>query len=191
MHRESAGNTLLCGAGIGHLTLRDVTPPRTHLVDRPGRAPASFAQHMATERLTGTQWATAVARRTLRATRHRLLARASQGEPLWNNAAVRQTFATSLVELAQLDSLVATLIPRIADGRDLNAAVLLKAAVGTTLDTVLARCAQLQGADGMADGGAQHIRAETAVCALGGGATELMPAQLADNAADLLGEPGA
>ncbi|MGC5346987.1 acyl-CoA dehydrogenase family protein [Streptomyces sp. DT171] len=166
VHREPAGNTLLNSADIGHLTLREVRLPRTHLVGRPGRALASFARHMATERLAGAQWATALARRTLTATHRHLLARESGGEPLWHNPAVRQTFASSLVDLAQLQALVQAQTPRIAQDRDLNAAVLLKAAVGMTLDSVLARCAQLQGADGMADGGAQHIRAETAVCSL-------------------------
>ncbi|MFJ4525662.1 acyl-CoA dehydrogenase family protein [Streptomyces sp. NPDC088810] len=181
---------LLASAALGHVRLDDVRLDVDHLVGRPGRAMASFARHMATERLAGAQWAVALLRRTLTATRRHLTARPAGEGTLWHNAAIRQDFAACLVRTEQLRALVEATV-RTADGRpDLNAAALLKAAVGQTADDVLSRCAQLQGADGMTAGGAHHVRAEAAVLGLGGGATELMLAHVADAADVLLDGPG-
>ncbi|MEU1662146.1 acyl-CoA dehydrogenase [Streptomyces sparsogenes] len=183
-----ADSELLTASGTGHIDLDAVRLPTDHLVGRPGRAMASFARHMATERLAGAQWAVALTRRVLIETRRRLTGRSVDGQPLWHHPAVRQDFASCLVRVAQLRALLDTLTPRIAGERDLAAAGLLKAAVGQTVDAVLSRCAQLQGADGLARRGAAHVRAEAAVFGLGGGATELMLAQLADRADAVLEE---
>ncbi|MFJ3446470.1 acyl-CoA dehydrogenase family protein [Streptomyces sp. NPDC086081] len=176
---------LLASAALGHVHLDDVRLDVDHLVGRPGRAMASFAQHMATERLAGAQWAVALLRRALTATHRHLTARPAGEGTLWHNAAIRQDFAACLVRTEQLRALVEAAV-RTSNGRpDMNGTALLKAAVGQTADDVLSRCAQLQGADGMTAGGAHHVRAEAAVLGLGGGATELMLAHVAD-AADIL-----
>lgn len=181
-----ADSHLLTASGTGHVDLNDVRLPTDHLVGGPGRAMASFARHMATERLAGAQWAVALTRRVLAETRRRLAERSVDGQPLWHHPAVRQDFASCLVQVAQLRALLETTTPQITRDRDLAAAGLLKAAVGQTVDAVLSRCAQLQGADGLARRGAAHIRAEAAVFGLGGGATELMLAQVADRADTVL-----
>ena len=177
---------LLASADLGHVHLDDVRLSEDHLVGRPGRAMASFAQHMATERLAGAQWAVALLRRVLSATRRHLVSRAVGEATLWHNPAIRQDFAGCLVKTEQLRALVEATV-RAADGPpDMNTAALLKAAAGQITDDVLSRCAQLQGADGMTTGGAHHVRAEAAVLGLGGGATELMLAHVADTAEALL-----
>ncbi|MEV3970172.1 acyl-CoA dehydrogenase [Streptomyces sp. NPDC050698] len=180
---------LLASAALGHVHLDDVRLDVDHLVGRPGRAMASFARHMATERLAGAQWAVALLRRTLAATRRHLTARVAGEGTMWDNTAIRQDFAGCLVRTEQLRALVEATL-RTADGRPgMNSAALLKAAVGQTADDVLGRCARLQGADGMTAGGAHHVRAEAAVLGLGGGATELMLAHVADAADALLDVP--
>ncbi|WP_199808330.1 acyl-CoA dehydrogenase family protein [Streptomyces sp. NRRL S-1022] len=176
---------LLASAALGHVRLDDVRLDVDHLIGRPGRAMASFARHMATERLAGAQWAVALLRRTLTATRRHLTARPAGEGTLWDNAAIRQDFAACLVRTEQLRALVETTVRTAGGTPGMSAAALLKAAVGQTADDVLGRCAQLQGADGMTAGGAHHVRAEAAVLGLGGGATELMLAHVAD-AADVL-----
>ncbi|MEU6587761.1 acyl-CoA dehydrogenase [Streptomyces sp. NPDC046881] len=180
---------LLASAALGHVRLDDVRLDRDHLIGRPGRAMASFAQHMATERLAGAQWAVALLRRTLTATRRHLTTRPAGEGTLWHNAAIRQDFAACLVRTEQLRALVETTVRAAGGSPGMNAAALLKAAVGQTADDVLSRCAQLQGADGMTAGGAHHVRAEAAVLGLGGGATELMLAHVADAADVLLDDP--
>lgn len=181
-----AGTDLLTGSATGHIAFDGVRLGTDHLAGRPGRGMASFARHMATERLAGAQWAVALVGRVLEDTRHRLANRTVDDRPLWHNDAVRRDFATCLVQLAQLRALCGSLARQITEHQDLAAAALLKSAVGLTVDPVLARCAQLQGADGLEAGGAQSIRAEAAVFGIGGGATELMLGSVADSACLLL-----
>lgn len=180
---------LLAAADLGHVHLDDVRLGVDHLVGRPGRAMAGFARHMATERLAGAQWAVALLRRVLSATRRHLSSRPVAGEPLWQHPAVRQDFAACLVRTEQLRALVETTVRAGDGGPGRHAAALLKAAAGQTADAVLGRCAQLQGAEGMTPGGAHLVRAEAAVIGLGGGATELMLAHVADAAQTLLDDP--
>lgn len=181
-----AGSALLANASIGHLTFDSVRLPAGHLVGRNGRGMAVFARHMSTERLAGAHWAVALTSRVLADTRAHLKARSVDGEPLWHNAAVRQNFAACLVKVAQLRALCASLAEQIVTGQNLSAGALLKSAVGMTADSVLARCAQLQGADGMGPGGAHSIRAEAGVLGIGGGVTELMLAGVADASEPIL-----
>ncbi|MGW4730153.1 acyl-CoA dehydrogenase family protein [Streptomyces shenzhenensis] len=186
-----ADTSLLARSGTGHLRFDGVRLTPDHMVGRPGRALADFARHMATERIAGAYWAVALTSRVLRATQDRLAHRAADGRPLWQNPVVRRDFAACLVRVTQLRALLDTVTRRVTADRDLAWAGLLKAAVGLEADAVLSRCAELQGADGMAAGGAHRIRAEAAVLGIGGGATDLMLAQVADRAETFLDGLGA
>ena len=183
-----AATGLLANSATGHIKFDSVRLPADHLVGGNGRGMAVFARHMSTERLAGAQWAVALTSRVLADTRERLQRRTVDGEPLWHNAVVRQGFAECLVRVAQLRALSDSLAEQAATGQNLSAGALLKSAVGLTVDSVLAWCAQLQGADGLAVGGAQLIRAEAGVFGIGGGVTELMLGQVADASEQLLVE---
>lgn len=183
-----AATNLLANSATGHIGFDSVRLPADHLVGRNGRGMAVFARHMSTERLAGAQWAVALTSRVLADTRERLRQRTVDGEPLWHNAVVRQGFAECLVRVAQLRALCDSLAETAVKGQNLSAGALLKSAVGLTVDPVLAQCAQLQGADGFAAGGAQGIRAEAGVLGIGGGVTELMLASVADMSEQLLAE---
>ncbi|MCX4688673.1 acyl-CoA dehydrogenase family protein [Kitasatospora purpeofusca] len=183
-----AATGLLANAATGHIDLDSVRLPADHLVGANGRGMAVFARHMSTERLAGAQWAVALTGRVLADTRERLRGRTVDGEPLWHNPVVRRDFAECLVRVAQLRALCEELAGTAAKGQNLSAGALLKSAVGLTADAVLARCAQLQGADGFAAGGAQTVRAEAAVLGIGGGVTELMLDGVADMSEQLLAE---
>ncbi|MFJ5842524.1 acyl-CoA dehydrogenase family protein [Streptomyces shenzhenensis] len=186
-----ADTSLLARSGTGHLRFDGVQLAPDHMVGRPGRALADFARHMATERIAGAYWAVALTSRVLHATQDRLAHRVADGRTLWQNPVVRRDFAACLVRVTQLRALLDTVTQRVTADRDLAWAGLLKAAVGLEADTVLSRCAELQGADGMAAGGAHRIRAEAAVLGIGGGATDLMLAQVADRAETFLDRLGA
>lgn len=185
---RTATTGLLANSATGHVEFDSVRLPADHLIGRNGRGMAVFARHMSTERLAGAQWAVALTSRVLADTRERLRRRTVEGEPLWHNAVVRQGFAECLVRVAQLRALGDSLAETAVTGQNLSAGAVLKSAVGLTVDTVLARCAQLQGADGFAAGGAQSIRAEAGVLGIGGGVTELMLAGVADMSEPLLAE---
>ncbi|GAA0706693.1 acyl-CoA dehydrogenase [Dactylosporangium roseum] len=179
---ESAGGDLFAGAGVGHLHLDGVTVGRDHVIGSPGRGLPLFARHVATERLAGAQWATAIARRVLADTHRRLVARG-----LWANDAVRARLAWALVDLRRIE---ATAAAHDAGGRDaLLSSMLLKAATAQSLERVLGECVQLQGADAFGDGGPARLRTEAAMFGIAGGASGAMLAGIADHAADLLGGP--
>ncbi|MFE6751087.1 acyl-CoA dehydrogenase family protein [Kitasatospora purpeofusca] len=183
-----AATGLLANAATGHIGFDSVRLPAEHLVGANGRGMAVFARHMSTERLAGALWAVALTGRVLADTRERLRGRTADGEPLWHNPVVRRDFAECLVRVAQLRALCENLAGTAAKGQDLSAGALLKSAVGLTAEAVLARCAQLQGADGFAAGGVQTVRAEAAVLGIGGGVTELMLDSVADRSEQLLAE---
>ncbi len=183
-----ADTDLLSGSGTGHVEFTGVRLPLDHVVGRPGRGMATFARHMGTERLAGALWAVALTSRVLADTKESLTERQVDGRSLWHNDAVRQRFATCLVQVRQLRALCESLGERVVYQHDLSAAALLKSAAGLVADPVLTACAQLQGADGFNRGRAQHIRSEAGVFGIGGGVTELMLGTVADNADLVLGE---
>lgn len=185
-----ADTELFAGAGVGHLTFEDVRLPREHLVGRPGRGLACFARQIAVERLAGALWAVALCRRTLAATKTGLEDPARSEEPLWRHDSVRQRLAACVVAVRQLHALCQELADRVASRHDAAAAALLKASAGMTVERVLAECAQLQGADGFAAGGAQWLRAQAAVFGIGGGTTEVVLSGVADSVDTLLSEIG-
>ncbi|WP_424186716.1 acyl-CoA dehydrogenase family protein [Actinokineospora sp. G85] len=183
-----ADSELFDGSGVGHVEFDGVRLSREHVVGRPGRALASFARHIGTERLAGALWAVALCRRVLEDTLNRLSARPHGDATLWDLSGVRQRFAACLVQVRQLRALVDQFGERIATAYDTSAAALLKAAVGSTVDRVLAECAQLQGAEGFATGGAQRLRAQAAIFGIGGGTTEVVLSAVADDAVSVLAE---
>ncbi|RKT82198.1 citronellyl-CoA dehydrogenase [Saccharopolyspora antimicrobica] len=185
---RAADSDLFHGSGVGDVTFDDVRLERSCVVGRPGRGLASFARHIATERLAGALWALALCRRTLEHTLRGLSVRSHQQGTLWDLDSVRQRFAACLVDLRQLDALARELSGRIASRFDTSAAALLKAAVGTTVDRVLAECAQLQGAEGFTSTGAQRLRAQAAIFGIGGGTTEVVRSAVADDAVVVLAE---
>lgn len=188
VHVTSAESDLFDGSGVGDVTFEQVRLDRSRVVGRPGRGLASFARHIAVERLAGALWALALCRRTLEHTLRGLSTRPHQQGTLWDIESVRQRFAGCLVELRQLDALARGLSERIAGRHDTSAGALLKAAVGTTVDRVLAECAQLQGAEGFTPRGAQRLRAQAAIFGIGGGTTEVVRATVADDAVVVLAE---
>jgi len=187
----AADTGLFAGSGVGHVRFERVRLAARHIVGQRGRGLPGFARHIGTERLAGALWAVALCRRTLAATRHRLVERPHGDGVLWDLDGVRQRFAACLVDVRQLDALAREFGDRIVRGRDGGAAALLKAAVGRTVDRVLAECAQLQGAEGFAAAGAQELRAQAGIFAVGGGVTEVVLSAVADDAPAWLADLGA
>lgn len=173
---------LFAGSGIGHLRFDGLTLGREHLIGRPGRALAGFARRIGTERLAGALWAQALCRRVLTDTRRWLVARTAGGRTQWDNPAIRQRFGRCLVELHRLDALCA-----LRGGRpDPAEGMVLKAAVGVSVEQILGECADLRGADSFRDGGEAGLRTEAAMFGIAGGATGAMLAGIADHADVLL-----
>jgi citronellyl-CoA dehydrogenase len=185
---EPADTQLFDGSGTGHIRLDCVRLPREYIVGRPGRGLASFAAHIAVERLAGALWGVALCRRVLVETKQRLLNRQVGDASLWHLNGVRQRFAACLVLVRQLHALTAELGDRVTLQHDTTAAAMLKSIVATTLERVLAECAQLQGAEGFATGGVQHLRAQAALFGIGGGATEVVLSTVGDSADAILAE---
>lgn len=186
-----AGTDTFGGSGLGHLDLARVVLDRDHLVGTPGRGLAVFGRHVTTERLAGALWGSARARRVLVGTRRHLQQRRSGGRPLWANEAVRERFARCLLEWWRLDNLATRFADALDAPQALATSMLLKSAVAEGLDTVLAGCAQLHGADGFTEHGLAGLRAESIMFGVAGGATEAMLAGVADAADQLLGGPAA
>ncbi|ONI81716.1 hypothetical protein ALI144C_20230 [Actinosynnema sp. ALI-1.44] len=175
-----ADTPLFEGSGVGHISFDHVCSGQ--VIGRPGRGLATFARHIGTERLAGGLWSVALCRRVLADTLERLSTRSYGENTLWHLDSVRQRFAECLVRLRQLDALTRTVGSRI----DTTTAALVKAAAASTVDHVLAECAHLQGADGFAADGVQHLRAQAGLFGVGGGVTEVVLSTVADDALSLL-----
>ncbi|WP_053736529.1 acyl-CoA dehydrogenase family protein [Nocardia sp. NRRL S-836] len=172
--------SLFEGAGIGAITLDEVTLDRSALVGPPGRGLASFALHVAAERRAGALWAVALCRRVLRDVRSRLEKQPLGEGVLWDNAAVRERFARCVVETWRLAAVCSAAV-------DLASAMALKVAVADGLDLVLRECTQLLGAEAFVDGGIAELRAAVAMFGVAGGAVGAMLAGVAEHADELLG----
>lgn len=183
-----ARTAFFAGAGLGDLRFDGVRLTRDHLVGSPGQGLADFARGIATERLAGGLWASALARRVLRSTATAVRRRVVRGRPLWDSDAVRLDLARAVLERERLDALCQRACLDAADRGhvDPTAAMLVKAGVADMLERVLGTCARLAGADGFADGGPQLLRAETAMFGIAGGTTETALSGIADHLADLL-----
>ena len=185
---EPADTTLFDGSDTGHIALRDVRLPRASLVGRPGLGLASFATHIAVERLAGAQWGVALCRRVLTDTKRRMMARGSGDATLWHEAGLRRRFAACLVAVRQLKALTDELAGAVAERHDTTAAALLKSAAATTVELVLRECAQFQGAEGFTAGGVQLLRAEAALWSIGGGALEVVRNVIGESADAVLAD---
>jgi citronellyl-CoA dehydrogenase len=183
---EPADTDLFAGSGVGHVGFAGVRVPRDHVVGRVGHGLAAFARHIATERLAGAMWGTAMSRRVIAATRRRLAERASGDGTLWDQPVIRQRLAEATVRLSQLEALCRVQADPVAERHDSVAAAVLKAAVAAAVEYILGVCAPLQGADGFARDGAQRLRAEAAIFGIGGGATEVVLGAVADHLDELL-----
>lgn len=180
---EPAGNGLLAGSGLGHLSLRNVGLNDGHIVGRPGRALAELAIQLGTERLAGAFWAHAVCRRVLVDTHRYLQSRPAGDGTLWDNSAVRERFACALVAYRELDAMcrlgvVTPLTPAFG--------MALKASFAGVTDRVLSECIALRGADSLRPDGLTLLREQFAMFGIAGGATGAMLAGVAEHAEELL-----
>ena len=184
---KPATSELFYGAAVGHLSFTDVQLEPGWLIGRPGRALADFALTIAVERLAGALWARALCRRVLADT-HRFLRHRQAGEGcLWDNAAIRETFARCVVEWHRLDAMCARYgdnVPRPGP------AMVLKAACSQSVERILSACVQLRGAEAFRDGGLSSLREQAMMFGIAGGATGAMLAGVAERVAELLGVPG-
>ncbi|WP_030869454.1 acyl-CoA dehydrogenase family protein [Streptomyces sp. NRRL S-37] len=184
---EPADTLWFDGAGIGSLHFDGVRLPTDHLIGSPSRGLAAFARRINTERLASGLWANALAARVLSQTRQMLTRRRIAGAPQWDNAAVRQEFATVLLDQQRLDALCEkTYSPAPDAPPPAAAAALLKAAGAETLDRVLTVCARLQGAQAFARDGLHHLRTEAAMFGIAGGTSHTLRDLIADHAETLL-----
>lgn len=181
-----ASRTLFGGSGLGHLSFESVRVPRDHIVGTPGRALASFARHICTERLAGGLWARAICRRVLAGTRSWLVDRRLNDKTAWENDAIRERFARCLVELWRLDAACASHAGAFYRPDTMLTGMLLKVAAAASLQFIVGECVQLRGGDAFADEGLAQLSAEVAAWSLAGGATGAMLAGVADYADDLL-----
>lgn len=182
-----AADSLLPGAGLGHLRLDDVRLGREHVIGRPGRALAELARQFGAERLAGALWARSLCRRVLADTQRQLLARSTGTATLWDNPAVRERFARCVVQLCQLDALCELGITRAITPAY---GMVLKASCAVTTDQILAECLNLRGAAAFDDGGLSRTREQFAMFGIAGGVTGVMLAGIADHADELLGALG-
>jgi acyl-CoA dehydrogenase len=181
-----AGQGLFDGSGLGHVSFDGVRLSTDHVVGRPGRAMASFARHMSTERLAGGLWARAISRRVLSDTRDRLAGRRLHEATAWENAAIQGRFARCLVELWRLDTACARHIASVDQPDAMMTGMLLKVAAADSVQLIVAECLQLSGADAFAAAGLARLSAEVAAWSVAGGTTGALLAGLADHADDLL-----
>ncbi|AJP05505.1 hypothetical protein TU94_04290 [Streptomyces cyaneogriseus subsp. noncyanogenus] len=177
-----ADTALFDGSGTGHVDLAGVRLARSQVVGRVGRGFPAFIRHIGPERLAGALWSVDLCRTALDTTLRWLTGRPHGTGTLWDLDSVRQLFAESLVQVQQLRALCDRLRDRVVHGHDAAAAASLKAAAGTTVNRVLETCGQLQGAHGFSRGGIQELRAQAAVFAISGGATEVVRSIVADSA---------
>lgn len=181
--REPIAMAVMRGAGIGRLRFDNVELPRDAVLGRREFGMRYFLEHIATERLIGGIWASAVAMHSLRAT-HSYLATHKVGEQaLWTRDAVRQRFASAVVEYVQLRALVDETIrnANIAGVVDPLRATSIKAAVPGVMERIAGTCLQLHGARGLlADSESLRSLIELRAFGIGGGSTETMLEVVAD-----------
>lgn len=182
----SASQKLFGGSELGHLSFGDVRVSSDHIVGGPGRALASFARHISTERLAGGLWARAISRRVLAGTHRWLLDRQLNGAAAWENDAIRERFARCLVELWRLDAACASHVRSFYQSDAMLSGMLLKAAAAASLQLIVSECVQLRGGDAFADDALAQLSAEAAAWSLAGGSTGAMLDGVAGYAADLL-----
>jgi citronellyl-CoA dehydrogenase len=176
------------GAGIAEVAFDQVTVGHEYLLGGVGRGLPCFLKHLANERVCSALWATDIARRVLSTTRDHFATRTS-GEGLEPDGGALERFGHSLLDYQQLVAMCEQKTPIPGNRISPVAAMLLKAAAGRTLATVLANCAQLQGADAFLAGGLRRLQAEASLFGVAGGTTETMVRGIAEHADELLTRP--
>jgi alkylation response protein AidB-like acyl-CoA dehydrogenase len=163
-------------AGLGTVRFADVRLPPGALVGRPGRGLAYFLRYVATERLAGGFWATAIGRDQVRRTAAWLRQRDLAGGSLWDNPAVRRQLAEAAVRIRLIEALTDDIVrqrPTAPPPAEDTAA--LKAALAPGLTSALGTCVQLHGAEGLTrQGGLLQGLADARAFGVAGGTTETM-----------------
>ena len=163
-------------AGIGSVQFADVRLPSGALVGRPGRGLAYFLRYVATERLVGGIWATAIGRDQIRRTAAWLRQRDLGGSCLWDNPAVRRQLAEAAVSIRLLEALTDDIVrQRRTAPPPARDAVALKAALAPRLTSALGTCVQLHGAEGLTrQAGLLRMLDDARAFGVAGGTTETM-----------------
>jgi alkylation response protein AidB-like acyl-CoA dehydrogenase len=180
---EPIAMAVMRGAGIGRLRFDDVKLPKDAVLGRREFGMRYFLEHIATERLIGGIWASAVAKQSLCSTHSYLAAHQVGQRALWTRDAVRQRFASAVVEYVQLRALVDETIRNadITGSVDQLRATSIKAAVPGVMERIAGTCLQLRGARGLlADSESLRSLIELRAFAIGGGSTETMLEVVAD-----------
>jgi alkylation response protein AidB-like acyl-CoA dehydrogenase len=171
------------GGGIGRLRFDDVKLPKDAVLGRREFGMRYFLEHIATERLIGGIWASSVAKQSLFSTHSYLAAHHVGEQTLWTRDAVRQRFASAVVEYMQLRALVDETVRNadIAGSVDPLRATSIKAAVPGVMERIVGTCLQLRGARGLlADSELLRSLTEFRAFGIGGGSTETMLEIVAD-----------
>jgi alkylation response protein AidB-like acyl-CoA dehydrogenase len=178
-------------AGLGTVQFTDVRLPLGALVGRQGRGLAYFLRYVATERLAGGFWATAIGGDQILRTAAWLRRRDLAGSSLWDNPAVRSQLAEAAVSIRLIGALSEDILrqrPTAPPPADDTAA--LKAALAPLLTSALGRCVQLHGAEGLTtQAGLLQTLADARAFGVAGGTTETM-LELVAHSDLVLGRPG-
>jgi acyl-CoA dehydrogenase len=179
-------------AGLGSVRFTEVRLPYRALVGRQGRGLAYFLRYVATERLAGGFWATAIGRDHVRRTAAWLRRRDVAGGSLWDNPAVRRQLAEAAIGVRLIEALTEDILrQRGTAPPPTGDTAALKAAVGPWLTSALGTCVQLHGADGLTtQGGLFQLLADARAFGIAGGTTETM-LELVAQSELVLGDPGA
>ncbi len=180
-------------AGLGTVQFTDVRLPLGALVGRQGRGLAYFLRYVATERLAGGFWATAIGRDQIRRTAAWLRRRELAGSSLWDNQAVRRQLAEAAVSIRLIEALSEDVMrQRRTAPPPADDTAALKAALAPLLTSALGTCVQLHGAEGLTgQAGLLQKLADARAFGVAGGTTETMLELVAHS--DLVlgtGEPG-
>lgn len=178
-------------AGLGTVEFADVRLPDGALVGRRGRGLAYFFRYVATERLAGGFWATAIGRDQVRRTAAWLRQREMAGSSLWDNPAVRSQLAKAGVSIRLIEALAEDILrQRPTAPPAAGDSAVLKAAVAALLTSALGICVQLQGAEGLTtQAGLLQMLADARAFGVAGGTTETM-LELVAGSELVLGERG-
>lgn len=163
-------------AGIGSVQFADVRLPRGALIGRPGRGLAYFLRYVATERLAGGFWATAIGRDQIRRTAAWLRRRDLGGSSLWDNPAVRRQLAEAAVGIRLIEALTDNIMrQRRTAPPPADDTAALKAALAPGLTSALGTCVQLHGAEGLTrQAGLLEMLDDARAFGVAGGTTETM-----------------
>jgi alkylation response protein AidB-like acyl-CoA dehydrogenase len=163
-------------AGLGSVAFTDVRLPSGAMVGRPGLGLAYFLRYVATERLAGGFWATAIGRDQIRRTAAWLRRRDLAGSSLWDNPAVRRQLAEAAVSIRLIEALTDDILrQRRTAPPPADDTAALKAALAPQLTSALSTCVQLHGAEGLTrQAGLLEMLDDARAFGVAGGTTETM-----------------